>query len=337
MIEGMVARGYERDFAERCFQPDRGLRRIRLSGKPRRELRPPRLCLGLDQVPLPRRLLRRAPQRAADGLLRPRPARPRRRAPRRRGAAAVDINFSDWDSTLEDAHLALVGEASHRRWRRDCATRHGTVELTARPRSRIPRHEGAGVQRPRSTPPRRDADDIRSTHAVRLGFRQIKGFREDDAERLVAARGKGYDSVRDLWLRSGLPRAAIERLADADAFRSLGLDRRDALWAARALGGGRPTDRLPLFDVRGARRHPPRAGFRPAADAARRACRQRLPLSQPVAEGASGLVPPPRARRARASSPARRLRDDARTASASPSPASSSSASGRARRAASSS
>ena len=93
------------------------------------------------------------------------------------------------------------------------------------------------------------ADDIRSTHAVRLGFRQIKGFREEDAAALVAARGKGYDSVRDLWLRSGLSRAAIERLADADAFRSLGLDRRAALWAARELGGGGVNDRLPLFDV----------------------------------------------------------------------------------------
>ena len=93
------------------------------------------------------------------------------------------------------------------------------------------------------------ADEIRSTHAVRLGFRQIKGFREEDAAALAAARGTGYDSVRDLWLRSGLTRAAIERLADADAFRSLGLHRRDALWAARELGGGKIEDRLPLFDV----------------------------------------------------------------------------------------
>jgi error-prone DNA polymerase len=98
------------------------------------------------------------------------------------------------------------------------------------------------------------ANDILSTHAVRLGLRQIKGFSEDDAKRLVEARGRGYDSIRDLWLRSGLGRAAIERLADADAFRSLGLDRRDALWAARELGGGASAPggrdgRLPLFDT----------------------------------------------------------------------------------------
>jgi error-prone DNA polymerase len=90
-------------------------------------------------------------------------------------------------------------------------------------------------------------DEIRATHAVRLGFRQISGFAAADAETLVAARGKGYDSVRDLWLRTDLSRAAIERLADADAFRSLGLDRREALWAARGLGGEKI--RLPLFDI----------------------------------------------------------------------------------------
>ncbi len=65
----------------------------------------------------------------------------------------------------------------------------------------------------------------------------------------MEARRAGYDSVRDLWLRSGLSRAAIERLADADAFRSLGLDRRDALWAARGIGAMKPADKLPLFDV----------------------------------------------------------------------------------------
>ncbi len=93
------------------------------------------------------------------------------------------------------------------------------------------------------------AAEIRTTHAVRLGLRQIKGFREDDAQALMQARRNGYDSVRDLWLRAGLARGQIERLADGDAFRSLGLDRRDALWAARGLGGGNERDRLPLFDA----------------------------------------------------------------------------------------
>ena len=67
--------------------------------------------------------------------------------------------------------------------------------------------------------------------------------------RLVERRGQPYDSVRDLWLRSGLSTAVLERLADADAFRSLGLDRREALWAVRGLDRVGDQDDLPLFAV----------------------------------------------------------------------------------------
>ena len=57
-----------------------------------------------------------------------------------------------------------------------------------------------------------------------------------------------YDSLRDVWLRTGLNPRVLERLADADAFGSLGLKRRDALWAAKALGRvGDGEDDLPLF------------------------------------------------------------------------------------------
>src|SRR6266480_2699981 len=79
--------------------------------------------------------------------------------------------------------------------------------------------------------------------ALRLGLRQIKGFAEADAKRLVAARENGYPDSRALWRRSGLGRGALERLAEADAFRSMGLDRRRALWALKALG----EPPLPLF------------------------------------------------------------------------------------------
>ena len=64
-----------------------GLRRIRLSRKPRRELRQSRLCLGLDQMPLPRRVRGRAAQQPADGLLCAGADRARRAGARRRGAA----------------------------------------------------------------------------------------------------------------------------------------------------------------------------------------------------------------------------------------------------------
>jgi error-prone DNA polymerase len=55
--------------------------------------------------------------------------------------------------------------------------------------------------------------------------------------------------VRDVWLRSALPLSAIEHLADVDAFRSLGLDRREALWAARGLNRVGGQEDLPLFSV----------------------------------------------------------------------------------------
>ncbi|MDX3928352.1 MAG: error-prone DNA polymerase [Shinella sp.] len=90
-------------------------------------------------------------------------------------------------------------------------------------------------------------DVIKTKRAVRLGFRLIKGFGAEDAQKLVSNRGGGYISVRDLWLRSGLKRSAIERLADADAFRSMGLDRRAALWAAKALDAENAVENLPLF------------------------------------------------------------------------------------------
>ena len=89
----------------------------------------------------------------------------------------------------------------------------------------------------RATP--RCADDILTTHAVRLGFRQIDGFSEDWGKKIESVRGRGFDSVRDLWLRTGLPPKALEKLAHADAFNSLGLSRRDALWAVKALQTGR--------------------------------------------------------------------------------------------------
>jgi error-prone DNA polymerase len=91
------------------------------------------------------------------------------------------------------------------------------------------------------------AAEIRATHAVRLGLLQIAGVKENEMKQLVARRGAGYDSARDLWLRSGLEPAVLERLADADAFRSLGLDRREALWAVRGLGRVGDQDDLPLF------------------------------------------------------------------------------------------
>ncbi|PHQ84533.1 MAG: error-prone DNA polymerase [Thalassobium sp.] len=81
--------------------------------------------------------------------------------------------------------------------------------------------------------------------ALRLGFRQIKAFREEDAGWIVAARGNGYPDPEALWLRAGLRPDVLTRLAEADAFSDMGLARRDALWAVKAIRDHNP---LPLFN-----------------------------------------------------------------------------------------
>jgi len=122
----------------------------------------------------------------------------------------IDVNSSDWDNTLE-------------------ANPNPTAKLHSRHAEMT--------------------KDIKSTHALRLGFRQGSGLRKEALKRLVDNRGNGYDSVRSVWLKSGLNVSEIERLADIDAFRSLGLDRRDALWAARGLNRVGGQEDLPLFEV----------------------------------------------------------------------------------------
>lgn len=70
--------------------------------------------------------------------------------------------------------------------------------------------------------------------ALRLGFREVKGLKEDEMLLLVDRRENGYTSVQQLS-DAGISQSAIERLSDADAFRSMGLDRRAALWEVPAL------------------------------------------------------------------------------------------------------
>ena len=120
----------------------------------------------------------------------------------------VDVNRSNWDCSLEKDHS---------------------------PQGRLhPRHSSM-------------AADILTEHDLRLGFCQIGGFSEEWGKKIEAARGRGFDSIRDLWLRTGLPTQALRSLAHADAFNSLGLNRRDALWAVKALQKAGDKDNLPLF------------------------------------------------------------------------------------------
>ncbi len=82
------------------------------------------------------------------------------------------------------------------------------------------------------------------TKALRLGLRQIKGFREESAEAICQARETHhFGDVYDLWRRTGLRVEAVEKLADADSFGSVGLKRRQAMWAVKGLHDSS----LPLF------------------------------------------------------------------------------------------
>jgi len=70
--------------------------------------------------------------------------------------------------------------------------------------------------------------------AMRLGFRQIKGIREAEMDKLISGRIRKYERPHQLC-DAGVTVATLERLANADAFRSIKLDRRQALWEVSAL------------------------------------------------------------------------------------------------------
>jgi error-prone DNA polymerase len=208
MIEGMVARNYPREFAERCFSQIEGFGEY---GFPESHAASFALLVYASAW-----LKCRYPDVFAAALLNAQPMgfyAPAQivRDLREHGVEVrpVDINHSHWDASLEPGSPAAV-HALHRDM----------------------------------------AGDIRTTHALRLGLRKIKGLSEEHGRRIVQNRGAGYTSVRDLWLRTALPPHIVARLADADAFGSLGLSRRQALWAAKALGRvGDKDDDLPLFRV----------------------------------------------------------------------------------------
>ena len=192
MVGRMIARGYDPDFARRCFEQIKGFgsygfpeshaasfgRLVYVSSYIKRRHPAAFACALLNSQPMgfyaPAQIVRDAQEHGVE-------------------VRAIDVNLSGWDNTLE-------GPA--------------------------------------------DAPELR------LGFRQIDGFRQDWAEALVAARTRAFDTVEGLMRRARLPIAALRKLADADAFRSLGLDRRDALWAVRRLPDDDP---LPLFAAADAR------------------------------------------------------------------------------------
>ena len=237
MIEGMAAKGYDRDFAERCFRQIEGFGEY---GFPESHAASFALLVYASCW-----MKCRYPDVFAAAMLNSQPLgfyAPAQlvRDAREHGVEVreVDVNLSDWDCGLEPL-LAERGEGERR-----IHPRHASM-----------------------------AEHICATHAVRLGFRQILGAKQEDMRKLVERRGEGYNSVRDIWLRSGLSSVVLEKLADADAFRSLGLDRRGALWAVRGLDRVGDQDALPLF-----------AASRPERDAELDAKLPPMPLGAHVVE-----------------------------------------------------
>ena len=207
-VNNMSARGYPRDFAESCFRQIEGFGEY---GFPESHAASFALLVYASAW-----IKCHYPDVFAAALLNSQPMGFYAPAQIVRDAAEhgveireVDVGFSHWDCTLECAPSAAFGVLH---------ARHAEMK-----------------------------SDIRASHALRLGLRQIAGFSEKDAKRIADMRGGGFSSLRDFWLRTQLSLATMKRLADADAFGSLGLGRREALWALRALRRTGDKDDLPLF------------------------------------------------------------------------------------------
>ncbi|MEO8558160.1 MAG: error-prone DNA polymerase [Rhodospirillales bacterium] len=209
MIEGMIKNGYTRDFAERCFNQIKGFGEY---GFPESHAASFALLVYVSSW-----LKWYYPDVFAAALLNSQPMgfyAPAQivRDAREHGVEMLppDVNLSDWDNALETAVAPSLDK-----WGK------ATFPLVPGPGGRI-------------TP----------LCAMRMGFRQIDGCSEKDMKHLVAKRGAGYGTMQELWQRSSLSRRTLEKLAKADAFQSMGLGRRESLWAVRGLRD----DRLPLFN-----------------------------------------------------------------------------------------
>lgn len=268
MVERMVARGYDRDFAQRCFNQIRGFGEYGF---------PESHAASFAQLVYVSSWLKcHYPAAFAAALLNSQPMGFYAPAQIVRDACEhgvmvlpVDVNASAWDCTLEP-----LEEEVSRRERRG-AEKRGDVALAAKPQ--IISHEDTKMShevaasaalfvsscenssRPlrggcdASAPLRSLREPVRDrSHALRLGLRQIDGLPEHVAATLLAEREERgpFRDIADLRARAGLSPVHIERLASADAFTSLGLTRRQALWDARSLI---PAPDLPLFRAAGVR------------------------------------------------------------------------------------
>jgi error-prone DNA polymerase len=227
MVGRMVARGYDPAFAQRCFDQIKGFGEY---GFPESHA-----ASFAHLVYVSSWLKWKYPAAFACALLNSQPMgfyAPAQivRDAREHGVAvrAVDVNCSEWDCTLENLP-SLQGRG----------LRGGSQPNALNAHEDAP---SAASSRFRSTHPQPLPYREGGQPALRLGLRQIDGLQREAAERLVAQRP--YRTVEELRSRGGVPVHAVQRLAAADAFRSIGLDRRAALWDSRAL---KQAPDLPLF------------------------------------------------------------------------------------------
>lgn len=226
MVSRMVARGYQRAFAERCFNQIKGFGEygfpeshaasfahlVYVSSWLKCHYPAAFACALLNAQPMgfyaPAQIVRDARDHGV-------------------GVRAVDVNHSDWDCRLESVETGCESLDAAEDVRGD------TDETVRRVGSGADR-----IYKPRQ--PQRGP-------ALRLGLRQVDGLRQDEAARLVAAREAGgpFRDMADIKRRARISHATFERLAAADAFRSLGWDRRQALWQVKGLAPA--SDALPLF------------------------------------------------------------------------------------------
>jgi error-prone DNA polymerase len=226
MVGRMIKRGYDAEFAQRCFDQIKGFGEY---GFPEShatsfahlayvsswiKLHYPAAfaCALLNSQPMgfyaPAQIVRDAREHGVE-------------------VREVDVNYSDWDCTLERLpSLAREGKGG------------GLLS------NGLDAHEKApepASSRPVRHPPLNPLPCREGRVALRLGLRQVDGLAQRDSP---SKRDYPYNSVEDLRARGGVPVHAIQRLAAADAFRSMGLDRRAALWDSRAL---KQAPDLPLF------------------------------------------------------------------------------------------
>ncbi|MBV9511550.1 MAG: error-prone DNA polymerase, partial [Caulobacteraceae bacterium] len=236
LVGRMVERGYDPEFAQNCFNQIKGFGDYGF---------PESHAAAFAQLVYVSAWIKRFyPDVFAAALLNSQPMgfyAPAQivRDARRHGVVVrhPDVNASDWDCTLEEAvalNSSPVGGGGPRSGGGGLAGEASCDEAPSGASRQLPQRGSNGAITP---------------CALRLGLRQVDGFRKDWALAMTAAREDGpFVSLDDLRARAGLPAAALDLLAAADALDSLALERRPGLWAARGLPRASPA---PLFAAMG--------------------------------------------------------------------------------------